>query len=414
MTKTETGKDTIYDVAIVGAGPAGASLAYFLSNLNIKAVLIEKKKHADTPVRCAELVPKFFTSLFKDKIAGINNEINFMETYIEGRLTNIIKSPAFMLDRNVFINFLIREFIKKGGTYLNSSTFMSTHYFKYNNQRYSSNLINSNLNIRLTEKNSEKFSTENYPETVLISLKQNDSVIRLNSKILVGADGPVSTVAKVINSSTQKTNKLLKNNFYNRCFIAGFQENLTKQKEYENDTKIFFYPYLTCGYGWLFPKKDSINVGIGVSMETARKNGLKNIYLRFKDELIKNKIINGNEKQNSAVSGLVPVSGISSDPVKDNIILIGDAAGLCNPITGAGNFNAAASAKIASEIIKEALNSENLAILTHINKEFDRYFARSLEHARKKRIILEKDPSKYSFEELVKKTWISFKDYRQA
>lgn len=411
MTKTETGKDTIYDVAIVGAGPAGASLAYFLSDLDIKTVLIEKKKNADTPVRCAELVPKFFTSLFKDRIIGINNEINYMETYVEGKLINTIKSPAFILDRNVFINFLIKEFIKKGGTYLNSSTFMSIHYFKYNNKRYSSNLINSNLNTGLTKKNSEKFSTENYSETALISLKQRDKIIRLNSKILVGADGPVSTVAKVINSLTQKTDELLRNNFYNRCFIAGFQENLTKQKGYENNTKIFFYPYLTCGYGWLFPKKDSINVGVGVSMETMRKNGLKNIYLRFKDELIKAAIINGREKQNAFISGLIPVCGKKNIISKNNIILIGDAAGLCNPITGAGNFNAAASARITSEFINKALKSGDYTILTQINREFNEYFERSLDHARERRIILEENWIKNDFNDLIKKTWVSFKDY---
>lgn len=38
-------KETIYDVAIVGAGPAGASLAYFLSDLNIDTVLIDILKN---------------------------------------------------------------------------------------------------------------------------------------------------------------------------------------------------------------------------------------------------------------------------------------------------------------------------------------------------------------------------------
>jgi len=404
-------KETIYDAAVIGAGPAGASLAYFLSDLNIKTVLIERKKMPDTPVRCAELVPKAFTSLFKDKIVGINNEINFMETYIEGKLINTIKSPAFILDRNIFINSLIREFIKKGGTFLNSSVFINAGYFKYDSKEYGSGQTDINLNTQLAGKSSSDPSTEQYCKVWLISIKQNERIVKLKSKILMGADGPVSTVIKVMNLSAQNSGKLLKNDFHNYCFLAGFQENLAKQKGYENNTKIFFYPYLNHGYGWLFPKKDSLNIGIAVSIDSVKKDGIKNIYSKFKNELIKKKIINGREKQNNCISGLVPVCGKRQVISKNNIILIGDAAGLCNPITGAGNFNAAASAKVVSEFIDKALKSGNYTILMQINEEFKDYFGRSLDHAREKRIILEKNWLKNDFNDLIKKTWISFKDY---
>jgi len=414
--KNSLRKDTIYDVAIIGAGPAGASLAYFLSGSCLKVVLIERKKVADVPVRCAELVPKAITQLYDGKIAGINNEVNYMETYIEGKLANTIKSPGFIMDRNIFVDFLIKEFVRKGGTYLNWSSFLNTEY---------PNCQNRNKKDRLNRNSKNQYGgigfIDNYVLNLSIHCENKEEAASFKAKILVGADGPNSRVLKIMNSffnaagesGNSSHNEIHREIQSSGSYIMAFQENLAKQMDYRDKTKIFFYPYLTCGYGWLFPKKSSLNVGIAISKEAVKSNGLKNIYLRFKDELIKNRFINGSEKQNSVIAGLAPVSGISQELVKNNIMLIGDAAGLCNPITGAGNFNAAVSAKIASKYIKEASSSGNPEILKEAGREIINFFNFSLSHARSKRNILEKKWANDDFESLIRKSWVSFKDYWQ-
>src|SRR5680860_1146236 len=122
-------KNRIYDAVIIGAGPAGASLAYFLSGSGLKIALIEKKKYAGRPVRCAELVPSALTMLYSDRIKGINNEVSHMETYIKGRLANITGSAGYILDRNIFIDFLIKKFMERGGDYLSSASFVNASFF---------------------------------------------------------------------------------------------------------------------------------------------------------------------------------------------------------------------------------------------------------------------------------------------
>jgi len=194
-------------------------------------------------------------------------------------------------------------------------------------------------------------------------------------------------------------------------FLTGFQENINRKKDYKNHTMIFFYPFISCGYGWVFPKKESLNVGMAVNIGSLKENGLKSTYRRFKSELVKNGAIKGDEHINSTISGLAPAGGIRSRIVKNNIILIGDAAGLCNPITGAGNYNAAASAKIAAAKIKNALIKHSTEILDEAQKEICDYFKTSIGHALKKRQLLEENKSGHDFENLIKKTWVSFKDY---
>ena len=108
---------------------------------------------------------------------------------------------------------------------------------------------------------------------------------------------------------------------------------------------------------------------------------------------------------------MLPVYGIRSQIVKNNIVLIGDAAGLCNPITGAGNYNAAAGAKIVSEKIKTALQAQTWKYLMRQKVIVYNYFKTSIDHALKKRQLLENNKTDYDFENLIKKTWVSFKDY---
>jgi len=83
------------------------------------------------------------------------------------------------------------------------------------------------------------------------------------------------------------------------------------------------------GYAWIFPKTDSIaEVGIGVRGATA-KVYLDKFVKQHEDELGEAKIIDYR-------GAPVPIGGLISEAAKDNILLVGDAAGTVVPFTGAG------------------------------------------------------------------------------
>ena len=67
------------DVFVIGCGPAGASLAWYLAQNNIKVIVAEKKKNLDRPVRCAGFVPINIAGLFDFKISGINNRLSTLK-----------------------------------------------------------------------------------------------------------------------------------------------------------------------------------------------------------------------------------------------------------------------------------------------------------------------------------------------
>ncbi|MCL5073543.1 MAG: NAD(P)/FAD-dependent oxidoreductase [Actinobacteria bacterium] len=410
------------DVLIIGSGPAGASLAYFCKKNGLDTVLVEKKKNVDRPVRCAEFVPANIANLFDFKIAGINNQTDFMDTYL-GDLNGFeviakTKSPGFILDRDIFVKDLVTRFKRDGGRFINCAKIVSIEIPE-----------SKDKNFKFVHEYPPVFS--NWTISTIFDRKKNAG-FKIKAKIVVGADGPCSFVGKFIGST-------------NKSFVTAIQEKIKiKEKEIfktvNNRNKIFFTPYLYCGYGWIFPKNGSMNIGVGLEIcdqfikylnnkHVNSSIGLKDILTLFKEQLCRSNLINReylNLTYREVVTGLIPVSGIVEIPALRNFILIGDAAGLCNPITGAGIFNAAYSSKLTLETILKAVKNNDLNIVLNIKNIYETEFGHSIRRALEKRNyqrqnwlnMLENNmklqSNEYSssqFFNLIKQTWITFKDY---
>jgi digeranylgeranylglycerophospholipid reductase len=111
-------------------------------------------------------------------------------------------------------------------------------------------------------------------------------------------------------------------------------------------TDIFLSADYRGGYGWLFPKGAVANVGIGVVMEERQR--LKPMLTELLARLSSLRRIGTNAF--GATGGTIPVGGrlrsigrLGAVPV----MLAGDAAGLTNPVTGAGIASAVQSGTLA-------------------------------------------------------------------
>src|SRR5262249_49593219 len=112
------------------------------------------------------------------------------------------------------------------------------------------------------------------------------------------------------------------------------------------DTDIFLSRDYHGGYGWLFPKRGVANVGIGVTPEA--RSRLK----RLLDALHGGLIASGRARTRvlGRTGGLIPVGGPLCPHAARRgqlLLLAGDAAGLTNPVTGAGIHAAVLSGRLA-------------------------------------------------------------------
>ena len=119
--------------------------------------------------------------------------------------------------------------------------------------------------------------------------------------------------------------------------------------EYFDDpnTVCFYYlPELEGGYFWVFPKKGVTYVGCGKKRENKCGNQLMSILDAFVTQQFVNPKILHKE------GGLVPCFAASTF-CQNGVFLLGDSAGLANPLHGGGILEARLSAKLAARAIME-------------------------------------------------------------
>ncbi len=136
------------------------------------------------------------------------------------------------------------------------------------------------------------------------------------------------------------------------------------------------------GYAWIFPKGDDIaNVGIGV------RTGPPKVYL---DKFIKERRNIFKKAKIMGVGGAaVPIGGIAKEYIGNGVILLGDAAGMVIPFTGAGIHSSIAAGKAASKIIKEAIEKGDTSAetLNFFNREYEPWLKRIKDSLRAMRVF---------------------------
>jgi flavin-dependent dehydrogenase len=174
---------------------------------------------------------------------------------------------------------------------------------------------------------------------------------------------------------------------------------------------IFFHPDYEGGYGWFFPKGRTANVGIAIiPQKTARLpdflNDFLNLLNRF-GKLPRIEIV-------SRTGGSIPCE-THRQTVFGNILLAGDAAGHAHPITGAGILNAVICGEMAGRIAAEAVARGDLNYLEHYETEWREMFGQTLSYGALKRKFLEEhwNRSGMDFKDLIRKTWVGFKEYHE-
>lgn len=295
-------KKNYFETIIIGAGPAGLIAGVYLEN----ALLLDKKKEIGKPVQCGEGI-----SAKALERQGITPDLSWISCWIHKmeRITPNEKAmgsyqsepKGYVIDREKFEKFL------------------------YKNCR-----CQVKLGIKVVSLNQVEDTWE---------VKTEDNQV-FTSKYLIGADGPFSVVRQKVFPENQK--KL--NNF------CGIEYLVETKKDLDIETaKIYLdNEFYQNGYAWIFPKgKRQANIGVGgegtkwADFENFLEKKVKSHYGGYK--LLENR------------SGSVPSGGFQGSLQKDGAMLVGDAAGLADPIFDGGMTQAMQSALIASECI---LNKE--------------------------------------------------------
>ena len=158
----------------------------------------------------------------------------------------------------------------------------------------------------------------------------------VTADVLVGADGSNGTVAKAAGLSAGIDRGI--------ALEGNVAWSLLDEERFAS-TAVVEIGAPAGGYGWLFPKGDHANLGVG---------GWASEGPHLRDHLAR--LARAYDVDPDAITGLrghqLPMRRIgASTPASSRVILVGDAAGLIDPLSGDGMYEAFVSARLAAEAI---------------------------------------------------------------
>jgi geranylgeranyl reductase family protein len=302
-----------FDVAIIGSGPSGASTAFYLGKKGISTVIIEK-----------ETLPRY-------KTCG------------GGFVYRGRKNMPFEID-----SVIEREFFKVDSYFNNAKI----HYQSIKEKPIISMIMRDAFDLLIVEQ-AKGFGVtllENHRlealtfQHKLAILKTSQGKISAN--FVIAADGVLSSTAKMAGWK-EDTRKLIPALEYEVEVSAADFDRLSKNVRFDIDAVPF-------GYGWCFPKKNHLSLGVLTTKKG--KINLKEYYKNYIQTLGITKIIS------EAAHGFqIPIAPRTDGFVKQNVFLIGDAAGFAEPITAEGISNAILSGKYVAEAIIESNLNKTIA-----------------------------------------------------
>lgn len=293
-----------YDVAVIGSGPSGASAALKLAENGISVVLIEKETLPRYKTCGGGFVYRGRRHMPFDVSSVVEREFNKIDIYFDKagiHLTSEREEPIIsMIMRDDFDNLIVEKAKKAGITLLED----------------------------------HKLKDMTFGDSITLHTSKGD----IQSKFVIAADGALSPTAKL--TGWEETRYLIPALEYEVEVSPEDFERLSKEVRFDFDA-------VPLGYGWSFPKKNHLSIGVASARRT--KIDLKKHYHEYLKTLgIKNIV-------NEQFHGFqIPVTPREDGYFRKNVLLVGDAAGFADPVTAEGISNAILTGVMAAESIIEA------------------------------------------------------------
>lgn len=305
---------------VVGAGPAGSMAARAAAREGASVLLFDKRRELGVPVQCGEALnedvlkeldirPDPRWALSKTNAVKLVSpsgiEVRIAERKIVGKI-------GYILDRKIFDKYLT-TLAAKGGADIMVGTLVDGLILE-----------------------------DGKPQGVRV--RGVNGRLEVRAEVIIAADGVGSRVARWAGLNTYLKLDDIETGV--QFQMVGINFESPSMMEYYFGNKI-----APGGYCWVFPKgEDMANVGLGILGSRAERRPIEYLrdFVARMPSLSKGKIIEIN-------AGGVPVGGPIKQTVKDNLLVVGDAARQVNALTGGGIDLAMRAGNIAGEVAAKAV-----------------------------------------------------------
>ncbi len=287
-----------FDVAVIGAGPAGSVTAIHLAREGARVLLLDKARFPRDKPCGGGLTLRAVRQLPVDPAPVVEHEVDRMEFRLGWRSSferRGRRGPfVLMTQRRRLDHYLVEQAIAAGAEFRDG--------------------------VKVTDVRANGLRVDGEDIT---------------AEIVVGADGANGTTARMLDLGGPITHGV------------AYEGNAPFDDRYRG-LAVIELGTIPGGYGWVFPKGDHLNVGVGGweregprlrahLAELCRRHGL--------DE----------DRLESVRGHRLPLRRAGFVPARGRALLVGDAAGLVDPLTGDGMYEAFVSARLASEAALDVL-----------------------------------------------------------
>jgi menaquinone-9 beta-reductase len=324
------------DVLITGGGPSGSALAFHLARKGIKVIVLEAEKFPRDKT-CGDAVSRVaLTELQELGITGLSAFAS----------TNIVKDVALFIEQEkISVSLTTAEHTSLQGRVIPRLQLDNWIYEAAKNA--GACYLESTRLVSYTIQ-------EDY---VSIAIKQGTQARSLKAKVIVGADGSNSTVARLFHGSKPDEN-------YQLLGLRAYYEGVSGPA---NQCDIYFTKENFPGLFWFFPTgKNTANVGSAMIANTLPKNET-HVKTLLNDQILKNKNLAARIGKGKIVGKIAGWPLTFQSPthtiIGHRLLLVGDAAGLINPLSGDGIQYALLSARWASECLATCVAKNDFSLM---------------------------------------------------
>ncbi|MHA2308325.1 MAG: geranylgeranyl reductase family protein [Candidatus Heimdallarchaeaceae archaeon] len=332
--KQKKEKSTIFDVCIIGAGPGGSSTAYYLAKQGKKVILLEKEKFPRRKI-CGDAVSQraqmhlermgVLQEILEEKkgrwaaVGGLVSPRRI--EYIGNSAEEIGSHLMISIKREILDEKIARAAVKEGAE------------------------LREEFNVK-----SVKFSEKKKEWTVKAFDKETGDI---KAKVLVAADGAVSKIARSVGIIDSPPDAVCSSVYVE----AGTHD-------FEEDGVCIYTRFLVPGYAAIFKEADDDLVFCCYIIPGgfAKTKDLQSMHIN---------LLQGDPYVVRAMGPKAKIEKIKSAPLRlggvkksysDHFLVVGDAAGHIDPLTGEGIQYSMDAGEIAAKVLEEAFKQDDFSI----------------------------------------------------
>ena len=353
---TPPSRNLTTEVLVIGGGPAGAAAAYWLADLGHDVLVVEKKTFPREKTCGDGLTPRAVKQLGD---MGLAEELSQFHRYEGLRATAhgralelqwpthpVYPQHGYVVRRRELDTMVARNAVRKGATLLEGHEAL------------------------------EPVVERGFLRGAVVKSKESDTPVTITAQYVIVADGANSRFGRALGTFRTREwpyGTAIRTYWESPMHDDPWIESALDVKDRNGNSMP--------GYGWIFPVGDgTVNIGVGLlsTFRDFKSVNTTQLLDAYAHQVADSWKIDPESPTQRATSGRIPMGGSVGPKAGPTYLVVGDAAGSVNPFNGEGIDYAYETARMAAQVIHEALVTGNASALQQypmlLDEEYGQYF----------------------------------------